>query len=305
VSRGYITCAVSAACDGPLHRRTYGGLATAEADTGLAPLDPEHHRGGAGGVSRPRGPEGAISTDFPVTPAHAALDVVAVLLVLAVAGLLVAAVRLIRTRLGEHREEDRELPPLVYPARLVNDQRSRTTAARAAVSASGEHVLFNSSAQAAPPVRIVREVASSEDGVASTHEAAAANGRGQAVGDADLKAADAADSDVTLQLLPGRLEPVDSGMDQEIRFVRVPGENRFTFGRNPGPSHSHIQLRAVTASRMHASMVFEGGRWRLGNMSLTNPVVVNGSPLAGDGVHELEDGDRIEFGELTFVFRER
>ncbi|MGH7465710.1 MAG: FHA domain-containing protein, partial [Longimicrobiales bacterium] len=111
-------------------------------------------------------------------------------------------------------------------------------------------------------------------------------------------------ADVTLQLLPGRLEPVDRGADQEIRFVRVPGVNRFTLGRNPGRAHSHIQLRAATASRMHAFMIFESGRWQLGNMSETNAVVINGAPLNGDP-HLLEDGDRIEFGELTFVFRER
>jgi hypothetical protein len=110
----------------------------------------------------------------------------------------------------------------------------------------------------------------------------------------------------TLQLWPGRLEPADGGGDQEIRFIRTPGANRFTFGRSAGPAHTHIQLLAPTASRMHAYMIVENGRWRIGNMSSTNAVRVNGDALAtGDADRWLEDGDRIELGEVSFIFRER
>jgi pSer/pThr/pTyr-binding forkhead associated (FHA) protein len=112
--------------------------------------------------------------------------------------------------------------------------------------------------------------------------------------------------DETVQLLPGRLEPMTEGIDQEIRFIKVSGVNRFTFGRSPGPAYSHIQLKARTASRMHAYMVFDHGRWRIGNLSQTNSVVVSGTHLEVDGAeHILKDGDRIEFGELAFVFHER
>jgi hypothetical protein len=111
--------------------------------------------------------------------------------------------------------------------------------------------------------------------------------------------------DGTLQLWPGRLEPVDGG-GEEIRFIRTPAGNRFTFGRSPGPSQTHIQLLVPTASRMHAYMVIENGRWRIGNMSETNQVLVNGAALeTGDADRWLEDGDRIELGEVTFVFKER
>lgn len=110
----------------------------------------------------------------------------------------------------------------------------------------------------------------------------------------------------TLQLWPGRLEPADGGGDHEIRFIRTPGANRFTFGRSAGPAHTHIQLLAATASRMHAYMIVENGRWRIGNMSSTNAVRVNGDALAtGDADRWLEDGDRIELGEVSFIFRER
>ena len=109
-----------------------------------------------------------------------------------------------------------------------------------------------------------------------------------------------------VQLWPGRLEPVGSNVDQEIRFVRTPGIKRFTFGRSPGPANSHIQLLAPTASRQHAYMIIENGRWRIGNMSETNRVVVNGEALeSGDADRWLHDGDRIELGEVSFVFWER
>ena len=110
--------------------------------------------------------------------------------------------------------------------------------------------------------------------------------------------------DGTLQLLPGRLVPA-AGVGQEIRFVRVPGSNEFTLGRSSGPSHTHIQLEAPTASRMHACMAFESGGWTIANLSATNPVVVNGSALPLDAALRLQDGDRLEFGEMAFTFRDR
>lgn len=239
--------------------------------------------------------EGEISTDLSATPALAAPDVVVAFLVLAGLGLLAAVVRLARLRLRVHREEHRELPPLVYPARLVGTQPQGRGATGDAAAPAGEQVTFDSTA---PAVRIVRDDPQRAAGAAAPGGVPPGNGNGDA-------AAAAPDMDATLHLLPGRLEPADGSVHQEIRFVRVPGINRFTLGRNPGPAHSHIQLKAVTASRMHAYMEFDGGRWQLGNMSRTNRAVVNGSPLNGDAPRPLEDGDRIEFGELTFVFRER
>jgi len=135
-------------------------------------------------------------------------------------------------------------------------------------------------------------------------------------------------ADGTLQFLPGRLEVV-SGRDagQEIRFVRTPGPDgtRVTFGRADGAPYRHVQLREATVSRNHARMSLEVvagapgpdgrpatgnvGRWRLENLSATNPVVVNGRPLAadeGDGsAVSLAEGDRIEMGEVVFRFHEK
>lgn len=50
-------------------------------------------------------------------------------------------------------------------------------------------------------------------------------------------------------------------------------------------------------------------RWRLDNLSTTNPVIVNGKPLDPEGGSRasviLSEGDRIEMGEVAFVFRAR
>jgi hypothetical protein len=131
-------------------------------------------------------------------------------------------------------------------------------------------------------------------------------------------------ADGTLQFLPGRLEVV-AGQDagQEIRFVRTPGPDgtRVTFGRAEGAPYRHVQLREPTVSRAHARMTLEvvngngpesaaaSARWRLENLSATNPVVVNGKPLASDDSENrsvvLDEGDRIEMGEVVFRFHER
>ena len=128
-------------------------------------------------------------------------------------------------------------------------------------------------------------------------------------------------ADGTLQFLPGRLE-IAAGRDagQEIRFVRTGGPDGtcITFGRADGAPYRHVQLREPTVSRAHAKMALEqtgasrginAGRWRLENLSSTNPVVVNGRTLDGKGGPGasviLSDGDRIEMGEVAFVFHER
>jgi pSer/pThr/pTyr-binding forkhead associated (FHA) protein len=134
-------------------------------------------------------------------------------------------------------------------------------------------------------------------------------------------------ADGTLQFLPGRLEVI-AGRDagQEIRFVRTPGPDgaRVTFGRAEGVPYRHVQLREATVSRAHARMSLEiengavgsdgrngqsAPRWRLENLSATNPVMVNGAPLAADESDGssvvLGEGDRIEMGEVVFRFHEK
>jgi hypothetical protein len=112
----------------------------------------------------------------------------------------------------------------------------------------------------------------------------------------------------TAEFLPGHLEIVagpEAG--REIRFARAPGETdtEVTFGRSEGPPNRHVQILARTVSRRHAAMTLIDEHWQLSNMSTTNPVVVNSRVLGPDEVVPLlVEGDRIEMGEVVFVFHE-
>jgi PPM family protein phosphatase len=113
-------------------------------------------------------------------------------------------------------------------------------------------------------------------------------------------------ADGTLQLLPGSLQVLNGpGEGEIIRFARAPGkEPVITFGRGSGPPYRHVQLTSPTVSRRHARLVFRDRRWILQNESTTNPTVVNGRPLDGDPEEiVLEDGARVEMGEVVFSFR--
>lgn len=111
----------------------------------------------------------------------------------------------------------------------------------------------------------------------------------------------------TLQFLPGKLEVVEGrNVGQEIRFVRTAGPDgtTVTFGRSEGPPYRHIQLHEQTVSRQHAKMSLDGKTWSVSNLSVTNPVVVNGLPLADlEASLPLRDGDRIEMGEVVLRYR--
>lgn len=115
--------------------------------------------------------------------------------------------------------------------------------------------------------------------------------------------------DGTFAMLPGHLVVVggpDAG--HEVRFVKA-GESEpadITFGRKEGPPYRHVQLLEPTVSRTHARLSRDGERWRLTNLSRTNPVIVNGVPL--DGVSNsqiLDDNDVVEMGALVFRFHNR
>lgn len=114
--------------------------------------------------------------------------------------------------------------------------------------------------------------------------------------------------DGTLQFLPGRLEVIDGDTPgRDVRFVRTWGEvPEITFGRVTGPPYRHVQLRSQTVSRQHARMQYADGRWKMTNLSQTNPVIINGEALeTTHGTRVLRDGDQIEMGEVIFRFRER
>jgi pSer/pThr/pTyr-binding forkhead associated (FHA) protein len=101
------------------------------------------------------------------------------------------------------------------------------------------------------------------------------------------------------------MEVVAGGLrGREIRFVRTDGDT-YTFGRQGGTDASQIQVENATVSRQHAAMRFVNGRWRIRNLSTTNPLRINGE-IADTPRREytLHDGDRVEMGEVAFLFRE-
>lgn len=111
----------------------------------------------------------------------------------------------------------------------------------------------------------------------------------------------------TLRMLPGRLEFVDGPLTGgDVRFVHSGGdaEQRVTLGRGEGPPFEHVQIASQTVSRMHAAMTYHDGRWRIANLSETNPLRVNGLELTdGDTAVPLSDGDVVELGEVVLRFR--
>jgi len=241
-------------------------------------------------------------------------------LALGALGVAIVVAAIVIWRRQEAEQDSGDLPPLLFPAAPVSRPRPARAASLAprpapvppATTPGPFHhdptPLRAAAAPAAPP---------------PVQHAAASAPRLQVAAVADLPAAGLAQSadtlvdgktirfhkpvEGTLQILPGRLEIVE-GADtgHSIRFVRAGAEPEVTFGRSDGPPYRHIQLRAATVSRKHAQMRFENTAWRIRNLSQTNPVVVNGEELGVDGsARVLQEGDRIEMGEITFVFRER
>jgi FHA domain len=112
-------------------------------------------------------------------------------------------------------------------------------------------------------------------------------------------------ADEPVQLLPGRLEVLaGTTLHREIRFVRVAGKPLHLFvGRDAGPAPQYIGLGSPTVSRRHARFSYADGRWRVKNLSHTNPLVVNDDELSEmDDERPLVDGDRLELGEVVLRF---
>lgn len=110
----------------------------------------------------------------------------------------------------------------------------------------------------------------------------------------------------TLQLLPGRLDPVDPQViRQEVRFLRTPRpEDGVTLGWDPGRAPYHITLDHPSVQPLHARMRLRDGEWWIESLSYRDPVDVNDERLEVDGGgRRLEDGDRVRIGEAEFHFR--
>lgn len=113
-------------------------------------------------------------------------------------------------------------------------------------------------------------------------------------------------ADGTVQILPGRLIMTQGPeVGREFRFLRVGSQPvpEITLGRASGSPYLHIQLPAPTVSRLHARLRYEGGGWKIVNLSQTNPVQVNGRELPAEAPVPLVDGDHIVLGEVELSYQ--
>lgn len=110
----------------------------------------------------------------------------------------------------------------------------------------------------------------------------------------------------TLKILPGRFVLDDGDRQIELRIFRTSGADRVetTIGREAGQPYRHIQLKPLSVSARHAKLVFENGVYSILNYSRTNPTMVNGESLPENASRRLVDEDRIEIGEVVFVYHE-
>lgn len=109
----------------------------------------------------------------------------------------------------------------------------------------------------------------------------------------------------TTQMLPGRLQPLDPTIiQQEIRFIRVPGEEQVvTIGWKLGEPPGHVTLNHRTVQPLHARMTYRNGEWWIENLADLDPLVVNRTSLSyGASPRLLRDGDRIQIGAVAFRF---
>jgi len=109
----------------------------------------------------------------------------------------------------------------------------------------------------------------------------------------------------TLQMLPGRLLPVNAKVvQQEIRFLRSPRpQQSVTLGWEQGDPPDHITLHHPSIQLRHARMEYRKGHWWIQSLVSDDPVLLNGSPLdATEGRRHLKNGDLVRLGQAEFRF---
>ena len=111
----------------------------------------------------------------------------------------------------------------------------------------------------------------------------------------------------TLKLLPGSFEVVAGEPEiEEIRLYRTSPDPEIetTIGRLPGEPYKHIQLKLQTVSRKQAKLVFSNGNYTLINYApdTSNPTRINGQEMAVNESRVLEEGDRIQMGEVELIY---
>jgi len=111
----------------------------------------------------------------------------------------------------------------------------------------------------------------------------------------------------TVQLLPGRLEPlIPEVIQQEVRFQQASsGEQSVTLGWELGDPPHHVTLDHPSVQPLHAKMTYQNGRWMIESLATHDPVEVNGTPVpSASGPYLLAHGDQIRIGEALFRFHQ-
>ena len=109
----------------------------------------------------------------------------------------------------------------------------------------------------------------------------------------------------TIQMLPGRLEPlIPEVIQQEVRFQRAPGEEQeVTLGWELGDPPHHVTLDHPSIQPLHAKMTYQKGRWMIESQAPNDPVEINGTAVPPSaGPYLLAAGDQVRIGEALFRF---
>ena len=109
----------------------------------------------------------------------------------------------------------------------------------------------------------------------------------------------------TIQMLPGRLEPlIPEVIQQEIRFEKALGEEQeVTIGWEIGDPPHHVTLDHPSIQPLHAKMTFQKGKWMIESLAPNDPVEINGTPVPHSaGPYLLAAGDQVRIGEALFRF---
>lgn len=95
---------------------------------------------------------------------------------------------------------------------------------------------------------------------------------------------------------------------RQLGTVTIPMQAQFTMGRKSSDSTADVKLAPdLSMSRVHAGMrivVFQGGTkgFQITSAKDSNPVYVNGQPVAKGKAVNLKLGDRLRMGETDLVF---
>lgn len=108
----------------------------------------------------------------------------------------------------------------------------------------------------------------------------------------------------TLQMLPGRLQPMDwKVVPQEIRFLRpTNAEQGITLGWDRAEPPDHITIYHPSVRPRHARMRYRRGEWWIESLAEEDPVRVNDLPVPTEQARRLDTGDRLGLGEIEFRY---